>query len=174
MDKEPAVYDMSHYLEHRFAMPGEERLLIVATRHEDGTAESLAYHQQRARLFHSLEEIDGIGEVEFHESVDSEYSRETGYVWVDLALAGAGVTIITTTFSRRRSPPTARSGSSTSSRTGRSARECTHPEWERRAKPLISLETLASIVSGRNPPGQVPSSTWSGGERRLLWKRRTS
>ena len=93
MDEEPTVYDMSHFLEHRFAMPGEERLLIVATRHEDGTSgdESSAYHQQRARLFHSLEEIDGIGQVEYHESVDSNDPRETGYVWVDLAMAGASV-----------------------------------------------------------------------------------
>lgn len=93
MGEEPVVYDMSHFLERRFALPGEERLLIAATRHEDGTYGdmSLLYHQQRSRLLHGLDEIDGVGEVVYDESVDASDPRETGYVLLDLAVAGSAV-----------------------------------------------------------------------------------
>jgi len=87
------VHDMSGYLEHKFAMPGEERLLIAATRHETGTfgPENLDYHRQRSRLFHSLEEVDGVGSVAYDESVDAPDPRETGYALLDLAVGATAV-----------------------------------------------------------------------------------
>jgi hypothetical protein len=56
------MYDMLGYLNHQFAPPGDGRLVVAATRHEDGTwgPDSLEYHRQRGRLLHSLAGADGV------------------------------------------------------------------------------------------------------------------
>lgn len=87
------MYDMLRYLDHRFSSAGEARLVIAATRHEDGAfvgPQSLEYHRQRGRLLHSLAEAVGVGQIEFSESVDAADPRETGYALVDVPVAIAG------------------------------------------------------------------------------------
>jgi hypothetical protein len=89
---------MLHYLEHRFSSPGEARLVIAATRHEEGTfadPQALDYHRQRGRLLHSLAEANGVGRVEFSGDVDADYACETGYAVIDIpvALAAFGASI---------------------------------------------------------------------------------
>jgi hypothetical protein len=84
--------DTLGYLEHRFASPGEARLVIAATRHEDGTwttPESLDYHRQRGRLLRSLSGADGVSAVEFSSEVDVDEPRETGYALIDVPVAVA-------------------------------------------------------------------------------------
>jgi hypothetical protein len=85
--EEPAMFDMLGYLEHRFSPPGEVRLVIAATRHEEGTfadPQALEYHQQRGRLLRSLTEADGVRRVEFSGDVDAAYACETGYAVIDI------------------------------------------------------------------------------------------
>jgi len=46
------MYDMLPYLDHKFSPTDEMRLVLVATRHEDGTfagPQALEYHRQRGR-----------------------------------------------------------------------------------------------------------------------------
>jgi hypothetical protein len=85
-----AIIDMLHFLDNPFPFPPERKILVGATRHEDGSwssPESLEYHQQRARLLHSLERVPGVIEVEYSSSVDDEFPQETGYAAVDIAVA---------------------------------------------------------------------------------------
>lgn len=94
------MYDMLGYLDHRFSSTGEARLVIAATRHEDGTfvgPQSLEYHQQRGRLLHSLVEAEGVGQIEFSDDVDAADPRETGYAVLDVpvAIAAFGGSIAT-------------------------------------------------------------------------------
>jgi hypothetical protein len=73
------MYDMLYNLEsHKFAPQGEGRLVVVATRHEDGTwgADSLEYHRQRGRLLRSLAGAEGVAAVELSKDVDAEYACE--------------------------------------------------------------------------------------------------
>jgi hypothetical protein len=96
--EEPAMFDMLGYLEHRFSLPGEARLVIAATRHEEGTfadPQALEYHRQRGRLLHSLVEADGVGQVEFSGDVDAAYACETGYAVIDVpaAIAAFGASV---------------------------------------------------------------------------------
>jgi hypothetical protein len=54
---------MLRYLNRDFEVPPDGKLLLVAIRHEDGCwvgPESLMYHQQRAQLFHTLGEQEGV------------------------------------------------------------------------------------------------------------------
>lgn len=84
------MYDMLGYLDHRFSSADEERLVIAATRHEEGTfvgPQALEYHRQRGRLLHSLVEAEGAGQVEFSDDVDAADPRETGYALIDVPLA---------------------------------------------------------------------------------------
>jgi hypothetical protein len=87
------MYDMLGYLDHQFA-PGESRLVVAATRHEDGTfasADVLEWHRQRGRLLRSLTDIEGAPAVEFSDDIDAEDPRETGYAVVDLLVASATI-----------------------------------------------------------------------------------
>jgi hypothetical protein len=98
--EEPAMYDMLPYLDHRFSSTDEVRLVIAATRHEDGTfagPQSLEYHRQRGRLLHSLVEAEWVGQVEFSDDVDAADPRETGYALIDVpvAIAAFGSSIAT-------------------------------------------------------------------------------
>jgi len=84
------MYDMLSYLDHRFSATDEKRLVIAATRHEDGTfggPQTLEYHRQRGRLLHSLVEAEGVEQVEFSDDVDAADPRETGYALVDVPVA---------------------------------------------------------------------------------------
>lgn len=83
------MYDMLGYLDHQFAPQGEGRLVIAATRHEDGTwgADSLEYHRQRGRLLRSLAGVEGVPAVELSDDVDADDARETGYALVDIPVA---------------------------------------------------------------------------------------
>jgi hypothetical protein len=84
-----AMQNMLGYLDHRFAQPGETRLVIGATRHEDGTwtsPASLNFHQQRGRLLHALSDIEDLSNVEFSDSVDADYPCETGIAYIDIPL----------------------------------------------------------------------------------------
>jgi hypothetical protein len=83
------MYDMLRYLDHQFAPQGEGRLVVAATRHEDGTsgAASLEYHRQRGRLLRSLAGAEGVPAVERSGEVDAEYACETGYALVDIPVA---------------------------------------------------------------------------------------
>lgn len=79
--------DMLRYLDHIHQTPPEGQLLLVATRHEDGAwvgPESLAYHRQRAQLFHELGEVDGVQVTDWFET-DAEDPRETARMLLELA-----------------------------------------------------------------------------------------
>src|SRR5215217_4203977 len=102
------MYDMLSYLEHPFA-PGESRLVVAATRHEDGTftgPDVLEWHRQRGRLLRSLADVEGAPAVEFSDDVGAEDPRETGYAVLDLMIAGTTIassiaTVISTWLSLR-------------------------------------------------------------------------
>jgi hypothetical protein len=107
--EEPAMFDMFRYLDHQFSSTGEVRLVIAATRHEDGTfsgPQSLEYHRQRGRLLHSLVEVEGVGQVEFSDGVDAADPRETGHAAIDIPVAiatfgGSIATMVSTWLSAR-------------------------------------------------------------------------
>lgn len=87
------MHHMLHYLEHRFSAADERRLLIAATRHDEGAladSQALEYHRQRGRLLHSLAQVEGVERVEFNDEVDAPYACETGYALVDVPFAVAG------------------------------------------------------------------------------------
>jgi hypothetical protein len=61
------MIDMLHYLNNPFPSPAGTRVLVGATRHEDGSwssPNSMDCHRQRARLLHSLERVPGTTRVE--------------------------------------------------------------------------------------------------------------
>lgn len=87
------MHHMLHYLDRRFSAADERRLLIAATRHDEGALagpQALEYHRQRGRLLHSLAQVDGVERVEFNDEVDAAYACETGYALVDVPFAVAG------------------------------------------------------------------------------------
>ena len=86
------MIDMLHYLQHQRSAAGETRLLVVASRHEDGSwgDSSMEYHRQRGRSLKSLTQLPGCGAIEFSDEIDADYSCETGQAWIDMPVAAAG------------------------------------------------------------------------------------